>query len=110
MNDEWDRQHKIVGARHAVPPLQDNPRHHHRRSIRLRGYDYSQAGAYFITICAQDRTCLFGDVVDGEMRLNDAGGDDFVGVGRIVGAVSTDGIGCICCYAQSCPRDIDFAW
>jgi REP element-mobilizing transposase RayT len=46
---------------------------HHRRSSRLRGYDYSQAGAYFVTICAQDRECLFGDVVYGEMRLNDAG-------------------------------------
>jgi len=46
---------------------------HHRRSIRLRGYDYSQAATYFVTVCAQDRACLFGDVVDGEMRLNDAG-------------------------------------
>ena len=46
---------------------------HHRRSIRLKGYDYSQAGAYFVTICTQDRECLFGDIVDGEMRLNDAG-------------------------------------
>jgi len=50
-----------------------DPNRHHRRSIRLSGYDYSQAGAYFITICTQDRACLFGDVVDGEMRLNDAG-------------------------------------
>ena len=46
---------------------------HHRRSIRLKGYDYSQAGAYFVTICAKDRECLFGDVVDGEMRVNDGG-------------------------------------
>ncbi|MFH0939132.1 MAG: transposase [Planctomycetota bacterium] len=45
----------------------------HRRSIRLPGYDYSQAGAYFVTICVQDRVCLFGEIVDGEMRLNDAG-------------------------------------
>ncbi|OGT78741.1 MAG: hypothetical protein A3I78_09965 [Gammaproteobacteria bacterium RIFCSPLOWO2_02_FULL_56_15] len=44
-----------------------------RRSIRLRGYDYSQAGAYFVTICTQHRTCLFGDIVAGEMRLNEAG-------------------------------------
>lgn len=50
-----------------------NPAIHHRRSIRLRGYDYSQAGAYFVTICTQDRTCLFGEPVDGEMQLNDAG-------------------------------------
>jgi len=43
-----------------------------RRSIRLLGYDYSQAGAYFITVCTQGRACLFGDVADGEMQLNDA--------------------------------------
>ena len=44
-----------------------------RRSIRLKGYDYSQAGAYFVTICVQDRQCLFGNVVDGKMNLNNAG-------------------------------------
>ncbi len=46
---------------------------HQRRSIRLKGYDYAQAGAYFITLCTQDRVSLFGEVVEGEMRLNDAG-------------------------------------
>ena len=35
---------------------------HHRRSIRLKGYDYSQAGLYFITICCQSRNCLFGEI------------------------------------------------
>ena len=50
-----------------------NPDIHHRRSIRLDGYDYSHAGAYFISIAAQGRLCLFGSVVDGELRLNDAG-------------------------------------
>ena len=50
-----------------------DPIHHHRRSIRLKGYDYTQAGAYFITICTHDRAHWFGEVVDGEMRLNDAG-------------------------------------
>ena len=49
-----------------------DPNHHHRRSIRLKGYDYSQAGAYFVTICTQDRACLFGDVIDGDIRWNDA--------------------------------------
>jgi len=47
-----------------------DPKKHHRRSIRLKGYDYSQPGAYFITLVTQDRACLFGEVVDGEMRLN----------------------------------------
>jgi REP element-mobilizing transposase RayT len=46
---------------------------HHRRSIRLQGYDYSQAGAYFVTVYAESRECLFGKIVNGEMRLNDAG-------------------------------------
>ncbi len=50
-----------------------NPNIHHRRSIRLKGYDYSQAGLYFITICVQNRKCLFGHIDDGEMILNDAG-------------------------------------
>ena len=39
-----------------------NPDIHHRRSIRLKGYDYSQAGAYFITVCTHNRECLFGSV------------------------------------------------
>ena len=50
-----------------------NPDVHRRRSIRLRGYDYSQPGSYFVTIVTHDRQCLFGDVIDGEMRLSDAG-------------------------------------
>ena len=44
-----------------------------RRSIRLRGYDYSQAGAYFVTICAYNKAYIFGDIGDGEMRLNALG-------------------------------------
>ncbi len=44
-----------------------------RLSIRLRGYDYSRAGAYFVTICIHDRTGLFGGIADGQMVLNDAG-------------------------------------
>lgn len=50
-----------------------NPNIHNRKSIRLKGYDYSQAGLYFITICVQNRICLFGDVINGKMMLNDAG-------------------------------------
>jgi len=44
-----------------------------RRSIRLTGYDYSEAGAYFVTACTQGRECLFGEVIEGEMKLNDTG-------------------------------------
>ena len=46
---------------------------HHRRSIRLKNYDYSQAGAYFVTTVTRTRACVFGEVVNGEMQLNDFG-------------------------------------
>ena len=42
-------------------------------SVRLQGYDYSQPGAYFITIVTHNRQCLFGNIVDGEMMLNEFG-------------------------------------
>jgi putative transposase len=50
-----------------------NPAFHHRRSIRLQDYDYSQVGAYFITICVQNRECLFGKITNGVMTMNDIG-------------------------------------
>ncbi len=50
-----------------------NPQIHNRRSIRLKGYDYSKAGLYFITICCQDRINRFGEVINGEMILNEFG-------------------------------------
>mgnify|MGYP003564648071 CR=1 FL=1 len=50
-----------------------NPEIHHRRSIRLPGYDYSQAGMYFVTICTQNRECAFGKIVHGKMEPNISG-------------------------------------
>jgi putative transposase len=58
-----------------------NPNKHHRlidrirrrRSIRLKGIDYTQPGFYFITIVTKNRECLFGEIADGEMRLNEFG-------------------------------------
>jgi len=50
-----------------------DPTKHHRRSIRLRGYDYTQAGLYFITLCTQGHVCLFGNVANEQMELNAAG-------------------------------------
>ncbi len=50
-----------------------NPDIHHRRSIRLKGYDYSQTGLYFITICVQDRLRLFGNILNGTMKLDNTG-------------------------------------
>jgi REP element-mobilizing transposase RayT len=50
-----------------------NPEIHKRRSIRLKGYDYSQAGLYFITICCENRICRFGKIENNEMILNEYG-------------------------------------
>jgi len=67
------------------PDIQAGKPRPNRRSIRLRGYDYSQEGLYFITICVQNRECLFGEIVVGagfarpdeiarpEMQLNEYG-------------------------------------
>lgn len=50
-----------------------NPDKYHRRSIRSKDYDYAQAGAYFITICTYNKECIFGNVKNGEMMLNEYG-------------------------------------
>jgi REP-associated tyrosine transposase len=50
-----------------------DPAKHHRRSIRLRGYDYAQTGCYFVTLCTQGHICLLGDVVNEQMEPNPAG-------------------------------------
>jgi putative transposase len=47
-----------------------NPHIHNRRSVRLKNYDYSKKGAYFITICCKDRAHLFGEIINEEMILN----------------------------------------
>jgi hypothetical protein len=51
-------------------PSNSKPR---RKSIRLAEYDYSQEGAYFVTICTHDRKCLFGEVSNGRVGLNELG-------------------------------------
>jgi REP element-mobilizing transposase RayT len=50
-----------------------DPIHHHRRSIRLHGYDYSQEGIYFVTICVQNRECVFGEIINSNLELNEMG-------------------------------------
>ena len=47
-----------------------NPLTHNRNSIRLQGYDYSSEGAYFLTICTYHRQQLFGNIIEGQMKLN----------------------------------------
>ena len=44
-----------------------------RKPLRLSGFDYTQCGAYFVTICTRDRAYLFGDVINGQMILNEMG-------------------------------------
>jgi hypothetical protein len=46
---------------------------HHRRSIRLKEYDYSQPGEYFVTICKYNHECTLGEIANGQMRLNEIG-------------------------------------
>lgn len=53
--------------------LKYDPDQPFRHSIRLPGYDYAQPGAYFVTVCTKDRECLFGEVLNGKMVLNEAG-------------------------------------
>ena len=50
-----------------------DPQKHHRRSVRLTGYDYAQPGVYFVTICVRDRECTLGNVVDGRARTTEYG-------------------------------------
>jgi len=51
----------------------ENRKRHHRRSYRLRGYDYAQAGMIFVTLCVENRACLFGHIAHGVMELSAAG-------------------------------------
>ena len=60
-------------AEHEKHKMKFDLNKHHRRSIRLKGYDYSQAGAYFVTVVAYQRECLFGDILDGDVMLNEFG-------------------------------------
>jgi putative transposase len=50
-----------------------DPDRYHRRSLRLQGYDYSQPGAYFVTICTHGQECIFGDVTDDRVELSPYG-------------------------------------
>lgn len=65
--------HGIVGTGdQLVAPTMDNT-NIYRKSIRLKNYDYSQMGAYFVTVCAHNRQCLFGEINNNKMVLNDYG-------------------------------------
>jgi len=53
--------------------MQNKPDQRSRHSVRLKGYDYTQVGAYFVTIVTERRNCLFGSIIDGEICLNSVG-------------------------------------
>ena len=53
--------------------MKHNAKIHKRKSIRLKGYAYSSAGAYFVTVCNHNHLCLFGQIAEEKMLLNDAG-------------------------------------
>ena len=50
-----------------------NPPSNRRKSIRLKGYDYTQSGAYFVTLVMRNRLSLLGEIVSGKMLLNGIG-------------------------------------
>jgi putative transposase len=50
-----------------------DPDVHHRRSIRLKGFDYSSVNAYFVTVCVEKRRCQLGEIANSEMVLNECG-------------------------------------
>ena len=96
-----------VGAKDFLPVriwgqnMRYDSNKHHRRSIRLKGFDYTREGAYFVTICTQNQACLFGEIVNGQMRLNDVGevADMLAGYSR---TFSEGCIRCLCDYAEPC--------
>ncbi|CAK8723006.1 hypothetical protein GKODMF_14580 [Candidatus Electrothrix gigas] len=109
----------IVGANPCVRPVKYNPDIHHRRSIRLRNYDYAQAGAYFVTICLQYRECLFGEITvppvgadpcvcpgfSPEIRLTDAVPNGADNMGPNPESLSRCRYRCLRGHAKSYPRD-----
>jgi len=54
-------------------PVPYDPGTHNRRSIRLRGHDYSQPGKYYVTVCTEAKQPLFGYIAEGQMHRNELG-------------------------------------
>ena len=61
---------EAYGLREGGGVVRYDPERHHRQSVRLDGYDYRNAGVYFVTVCSHQRECLFGAIVGGEMVAN----------------------------------------
>lgn len=76
MSQCFDLRGNVCGVWNNIynlPMTKFDPQRHHRRSIRLKGYDYSQEGAYYVTIVTWRREFLFGEIVNKEMRSNQRG-------------------------------------
>ncbi|PLX99412.1 MAG: transposase [Desulfuromonas sp.] len=74
-------------------PVSDIQNTHHRRSIRLPGCDYSQPGAYFVTLCTYDRQPLLGEIIDGQTQLNKFGGivrEEWINTGNLRTEITLD--------------------
>ena len=72
-----------VGVRFIAPALpRKTARTAKRKPLRLKGFDYSSVGMYFVTICTRERECLFGEIIEASMQLN--------GFGRVVEACWKD--------------------
>jgi hypothetical protein len=104
MKPEIDCKTRPYGIGQGDNWMKFNPEKHHRRSIRLKGYDYSSPGAYFITICTYQRACLFGEIVQGEMQLNQFGHVVRshwlkLSLAKAIPASQISWIRCICCDA-----------
>lgn len=73
MESKTNKLIALTGRPYAPMKSKFDPKKHHRRSIRLKHYDYSWTGAYYVTIVTWHRDILFGKIVNGEMILNKAG-------------------------------------
>lgn len=82
-----------------------DPRLHHRRSLHLRGYDYAGGGAYFVTMCTHAKKCLFGEIIEGNMILNEVGSIVQRTWDTLPQAVRVAGPGYVPDYAQPFARE-----
>src|ERR1041385_9430546 len=67
------RQRATAGRHYTRDRLMERTAILRRRLLRLKHYNYANPGAYFVTICTHDRSVLFGDIIEGNMQLNDYG-------------------------------------
>lgn len=72
-NGDVDCEYRLMGTGWDYRFAVFDARRHHRRTIRVAGFDYRDNGSYFVTVCTHDRDCLFGDIRNGVAELNEIG-------------------------------------